>query len=112
MSPLDPSVKLYRETPCEHGLFGGQHTYPDPEARRYATILCNGGSREEVVIDELLGEAVTTDGGHHKQWYLERVAVQLGVELPDHEPGNCSMIAALKSAGFTKTFTSEESSTE
>jgi hypothetical protein len=38
-------------------------------------------------VAELLGAAVVTDGAHHKQWYLERIAAMLGVRLPDHEPG-------------------------
>lgn len=38
-------------------------------------------------IAEMLREAVQTDGGHHKQWYLEQVAGGLEVALPDHEEG-------------------------
>lgn len=40
-----------------------------------------------MTVAALLREAVTTDGGHHKQWYLERIAEELGVELPDHDHG-------------------------
>ena len=36
---------------------------------------------------QLLQEAVTTDGEHHKQWYLEEMARLLDVDLPDHEEG-------------------------
>jgi len=36
---------------------------------------------------DLLQEAVQTDGGHHKQWYLEQIAARLGVDLPEHDPG-------------------------
>lgn len=35
----------------------------------------------------LLKEAVATDGGHHKQWYLEQIGAQLEVALPEHEEG-------------------------
>ena len=38
-------------------------------------------------IAEMLREAVDTDGGHHKQWYLEQIAEGLEVTLPDHEAG-------------------------
>lgn len=40
------------------------------------------------MVLELVEHALTTDGTHHKQWYLEQIAFQL--ELPiavDHEPG-------------------------
>jgi len=40
-----------------------------------------------VRIAELLQEAVVTDGGHHKQWYLEQIAKGLKVPLPDHKEG-------------------------
>lgn len=39
-------------------------------------------------ISELLNEAVRTDGGHHKQWYLVQIATALHIEIGnDHEPG-------------------------
>ena len=46
-------------------------------------------------IKELLTEALWTEGEHHKQWYLERIAESLGVDLDmlDHErarAGNCA----------------------
>lgn len=40
---------------------------------------------KEVTV--LLKEGVDTDGAHHKQWYLEQIAVALKVELPEHEEG-------------------------
>ena len=30
---------------------------------------------------ELATDALVTDGGHHKQWFLERILTQLGVDL-------------------------------
>ncbi len=43
---------------------------------------------ERAIVLELVERALTTDGAHHKQWYLEQIAFQL--ELPitvDREPG-------------------------
>ena len=38
-------------------------------------------------IADLVREAVITDGAHHKQWYLERIAERLELSLPEHEDG-------------------------
>ncbi len=38
-------------------------------------------------VQELLEEAVNTDGEQHKVWFLERIADVLGVELPNHDKG-------------------------
>jgi len=38
-------------------------------------------------ITDMLQAAVTTDGGHHKQWYLEQLAEALEIELPEHDEG-------------------------
>lgn len=38
-------------------------------------------------VTELIIDAVNIDGAHHKQWYLEQIAVKLGIELPEHEKG-------------------------
>jgi hypothetical protein len=38
-------------------------------------------------IAPLVIRAVTTDGSHHKQWYLEAIAEALQIELPPHEAG-------------------------
>lgn len=35
--------------------------------------------REELTY--LLRQALTTDGGHHKQWYLEQIAEALDVDV-------------------------------
>jgi len=43
----------------------------------------------DTVRDLIIG-ALTTDGEHHKQWYLERIAEVLGIELVtelDYEKG-------------------------
>lgn len=39
------------------------------------------------ILYELLNNAVTTDGSHHKQWYLEQIAKNLKIPLRDHEDG-------------------------
>jgi hypothetical protein len=40
-------------------------------------------------VAELAGAALTTDGGHHKQWFLEQIYLALGLDPQriDHEPG-------------------------
>jgi hypothetical protein len=38
-------------------------------------------------VTELIIDAVNIEGAHHKQWYLEQIAVKLGIELPEHEKG-------------------------
>lgn len=38
------------------------------------------------VPDFIIG-GVTTDGGHHKQWFLEQIAEFFELRLPDHEEG-------------------------
>lgn len=34
-------------------------------------------------IRSLIVESLYTDGGHHKQWYLERIAEKLGIDMPE-----------------------------
>lgn len=55
---------------------------PHPDLKPLAGKLVK---RLQVV--DLLHSAVTTDGGHHKQWYLERIAEELGIALPEHDEG-------------------------
>jgi hypothetical protein len=38
-------------------------------------------------VTELIIDAVNIEGAHHKQWYLEQIAVKLDIELPEHEKG-------------------------
>ena len=38
-------------------------------------------------VTALLKEAVETDGGHRKQWFLEQIALKLNIDLPEHEKG-------------------------
>ena len=98
MSPLNPSVKLYRETECRHGYVGGHPITEWNELRQRDDLLdCNGGSREEVIID--YAEAFST------WWRHDHI-------LNDQERLVIAIDAAFKSAGFTKKFTSEESATE
>ena len=39
-------------------------------------MLFADGSIEDLAIDGLM-----TDGGHHKQWYLEQILIKSGVNL-------------------------------
>ena len=32
-------------------------------------------------MEMLTGEGLRTDGGHHKQWYLEEIAKKLGIDI-------------------------------
>jgi hypothetical protein len=44
----------------------------------------------EETVKDLIICALTTDGEHHKQWYLEQIAKVLGIELVaelDYEKG-------------------------
>ncbi len=34
-------------------------------------------------IEDAVKAALATDGGHHKQWYLERIARLLGIDISE-----------------------------
>jgi hypothetical protein len=34
-------------------------------------------------LEGLFVDALTTDGAHHKQWYLEKIAEKLGISIHD-----------------------------
>jgi len=34
-------------------------------------------------IEKMFVDALTTDGAHHKQWYLEKIAKELGIHIDD-----------------------------
>jgi hypothetical protein len=36
---------------------------------------------------DLARDGLQTDGGHHKQWYLEQILEACGQPAPDHDPG-------------------------
>ena len=40
-----------------------------------------------LTLESYLKEAVCIDGAHHKQWFLEKIAKTLNIELPEHEEG-------------------------
>jgi hypothetical protein len=42
---------------------------------------------DEEILAELITKGLTTDGSHHKQWYLEQIARWFEIPVPDHEPG-------------------------
>ena len=41
-----------------------------------------GGAYKVAEIESLALEAIQTDGGHHKQWYLEKILEMCGWEDP------------------------------
>jgi hypothetical protein len=41
---------------------------------------CASWKAEDDFLDQLVIDALYTDGGHHKQWYLEQIADALGIE--------------------------------
>ena len=60
---------------------------------RLVTTITTGGTQpasdnsQMDKITALLNDGVCYDGGHHKQWHLERIAEVLGVELEEHDLG-------------------------
>lgn len=40
-------------------------------------------------VQDLIAWALACDGGHHKQWFIEKIAERLGMDLSGlgHEPG-------------------------
>ena len=40
-------------------------------------------------VESLIRSALTTDGAHHKQWYIEQIAAGLGIDISsvDYERG-------------------------
>lgn len=40
-------------------------------------------------VQSLIEDGLGTGGAHHKQWYLEQIAKELGIELneEEYEPG-------------------------
>jgi len=38
---------------------------------------------EEQTIKDLIMDALSIDGEHHKQWYLEEIARRLGLDIPN-----------------------------
>ena len=38
-------------------------------------------------LEDTINSALSTDGAHHKQWYLEELALLLGVKTEEHEKG-------------------------
>ena len=104
MSPLDPSVKLYRETPCEHGYVDGHGPYVGDDL-----IGCLGGSREEVTIDyEAAARFYSDEVGRRSGSTLTWEAMYEEEQVDFIRVSTGAVDAALKSAGFTKTFTSEK----
>lgn len=74
----------------EHGKL---HSYSmfDIDKEGYKVVWTDSVSDvaiDKVALSNLILEAIFTEGGHHKQYYLEEIADTLGIELPeDHEEG-------------------------
>jgi len=125
------SMKLYRETTCEHGLTGQHETWQSDDGEVLFNIdsyrgemdfdfvgECPGGSREEVVIDY---EAASKRRYEDVKQLAEQNGLVGLIDWDDLEDDERQQIvaashpyvdAALKSAGFTTTFASEKSSKE
>ncbi len=100
MSPLDP--RLYRETPCQHDLIESHKQASDG-------MWCPGGSREEVVIDyEAAARFYSDEVGRRSGSTLTWEAMYEEEQVDFIRVSTGAVDAALKSAGFTKTFTSEK----
>ena len=61
----------------------GRKSQPQKAAEREST----SPNTQRDAITPLVVRAVTTDGCHHKQWYLEAIAEALQIELPPHDLG-------------------------
>jgi hypothetical protein len=46
-------------------------------------MILKGTKKELKDLEDLFVEALTTDGAHHKQWYLEEISKLLGIEIDD-----------------------------
>jgi len=63
-------------------MYGGKN----PPCTEVALQSASDNSARDA-ITPLVVRAVTTDGGHHKQWYLEAIAEAFQIELPPHDLG-------------------------
>jgi hypothetical protein len=41
--------------------------------------------QEQLMISELVLDGLYTDGGHHKQWFLQEIGKIVGVELTEED---------------------------
>ena len=41
--------------------------------------------KTQKIVKELILDGLLTDGGHHKQWYLEEIAKALDIDLSNEE---------------------------
>ena len=96
MSSLNPSTKLYRETPCMG--CGELHLYEPAFSSHGEYCEKDGGSREEVTIDY---EAAARLGVVWVDLTEKQKVARIAYVTP-------TIDTALKSAGFTMTFASEK----
>jgi hypothetical protein len=69
-----------------HQAYGIEREPDCPHLYRVSRSTRSKVGRQEIVR-ELVEAALVTDGAHHKQWYLERIAQQMDIPLLDHESG-------------------------
>lgn len=89
----DGSFELFLTTDEQHDLGRRLAVAPDlrtaieraQEERTEYGLQVDFFKRDPV---DLVKEGLETDGGHHKQWYLEQIALALGVDsiwIEEHE---------------------------
>ena len=79
-------------------LTARQHILDGKYEKAYQTLFLDGSERisdtpmlsdvPSEKIQQLVNEALTTDGAHHKQWYIEKIADKLGLlTIIEHDEG-------------------------
>lgn len=84
-------VEAYRDELYGKNLVGPQHLI-NIKMDSFDWLVGQAGKaarlrRDLELVQLLIGEALTTDGAHHKQWYLEQIVARLKLDVPDHERG-------------------------
>ena len=46
-------------------------------------MILTATDKELAKLEKLFLDALLTDGAHHKQWYLERISILLGLTVVD-----------------------------
>ena len=54
-------------------------------SRRQGGIAMKRNKKTQKIVKELILDGLLTDGGHHKQWYLEEIAKALDIDLSNEE---------------------------
>jgi hypothetical protein len=65
----------------------GDHKLDETKLEEESVPLARPTARDRFFrLNALAMEGLTVDGGHHKQWYLERILQQCGKALELNEP--------------------------